>query len=876
MTTFAKSGLLASSALLLLTSPALAQTGTQLEDPFDAVVTPADDDGSLNLDEVIVTGVAAGSEVTQFESTVSISTFDEETLAELAPLTLSDAFAQVPGVWAETSGGGAASNVFIRGIPAPGQFLFSKINVDGLPVFEEHGIGFLTPDGMYRNDLMTSRLEAVRGGSSSVYASNAPGGIFNYITKRGTLDPEGAVQFEYGDFGHYRFDGYYAGPITDDTLFSVGGFYRVADGVRDPGFRGDEGGQISGNITHIFDRGEVTVSGRYVNDKNLFLLAIPLDLDGDDDLDDFPGIDANTGTLVSNEIRNTTLLFPGGPEEFDLADGINNVYRSVGAEFEYDLGDGFELVNLSRYIDGETQFNTSIPFSFASADEVLAGQLGRAQAAFGDEVASVQARFVGSGNLFQPDENGNGFIGVAGFFPVNTDFDNFINDLSVSKGFDTGLGRHDVTASFYTSFYSLSQFQTFGTFFQEIATQPRNLDIVALDEDGQIVGSVTQNGFDAYSSGFYQNYSGDGAVYALTLSDSWEVNDRLRVDGGVRYESNTLEGAVETQATFDLSAQNTLGGRFVDGDGNVVPTLADDAVVFGSGNFEPFRQTYTEWAYTVGGNYVITDQIAAFARISDGNRTPTLDDLAAAGAENVDNIPVGQLLQLEGGAKFDVPFVQAFVTGFYSDVDNQPFTEPVNDVNGSPIDATIVQSSRTYGVEVEADVGPFELGTFASAGLNVRGTFQDPEITGLSVSGGGLQIDDAFIDGNQVPRIPKRIIAVQPRIDFNTLDWGLGFGGPDGVDGALFANIYSVGDRFQNFQSTVELPGYTTIGIGGRFDFAEGYHLGFNWDNLTNEIGLTEGNVRGDLFRADQEVNTATFGRPIVGRNFRVNFGYRF
>ncbi|MEL7452803.1 MAG: Plug domain-containing protein [Pseudomonadota bacterium] len=117
--------------------------------PAMAQDTTVGEESERTLDQVIVTGRAGNSDITQFESTVSISTFDEEAISDAAPLTLTDLFAQVPGVWAESSGGQSAANVFIRGIPAPGQFLFSKIHVDGLPVFEEHGIGFLTPDGLY-------------------------------------------------------------------------------------------------------------------------------------------------------------------------------------------------------------------------------------------------------------------------------------------------------------------------------------------------------------------------------------------------------------------------------------------------------------------------------------------------------------------------------------------------------------------------------------------------------------------------------------------------------------------------------------------------------------------------------------------------------
>jgi outer membrane receptor protein involved in Fe transport len=854
-----KFSLLAGAAFL--SAPAWAQDAEEV-----ANEQAADADNSLN--QIIVTGRVGNTAQTQFEATVSVSTFDASDIAESAPLTIADLFAQVPGVWAETSGGQAASNVFIRGIPAPGQFLFSKIHVDGLPVFEEHGIGFLTPDGLYRNDLTTERLEAVRGGSSSVFASNAPGGIFNYITKKGTDTPEGGLKFEWGDFGHFRVDGNYAGPIADDTTIAVGGFYRVADGVRDPGFRGDEGGQIRGSITQQLDRGELTVSASYIDDRNLFLLAIPLGLDADGDLTDIPGLDANTGTLVSDDIRSTTLLFPTGPQEFDLSDGIRNTATTIGAEFEYDLGGGVTVVNRGRYINGETQFNSAIAFGAEDGATFLDGQLTAAQAAFGANVAAVNAVFLdgtafalGSGDGLSGN-NGNGLIGTSGFFPVNSDYENFVNDLQLSKSFDTdSFGTHNITAGFYSSFYSIDQFQTFGSYVHEIANSPRQLELVAVDDTGTALGTLSQNGFTNFSTGFFQNYSGDGEVFAWYLSDEWEVNDRLRFDGGIRYETQTLEGAVEVPGTFNLSAQNTL---LPDG---ALPTTADDAVVGGTGQFLSFRETYDEFSWTVAGNYEITDFLSSFARVSDGFRTPTLDDLASVGPAGTGNVPVGQVFQVEGGVKVNLPKLQLFLTGFFSEIDNQPFTEPVFDVNGNPIDGTVTQSSETIGIEVEAEVGPFY-----GFSLTAKGTFQDPELTGLDVLDGDLVVDDEFISGNRVPRIPGRILLIRPRFEFDGNDVGLG-----DTEGSVFLNIYNVGDRFSDLNGSILLPGYTSLGAGARFLVGENWELSVIGDNLTNTIGLTEGNPRTDLFAPPAaDVTTATFGRPIVGRNFRVSVGYSF
>jgi len=829
-----------------------------------AAFAQAGEDGAQGLDQIIVTGRAGGSEITQFESSVSITTFDEELIRDVAPLTLSDLYLEVPGVWAESSGGQSAANVFIRGIPAPGQFRFSKILVDGLPVFEEQGVGFLTPDGMFRIDGATSRLEAVRGGTSSIFASNAPGGIFNHISKRGGDTPEGAVRVEWGDFGHRRVDANYAGPLSEDTTFSVGGFYRVADGVRDPGFRADEGGQIRGSVTRSFDRGEITVSAGYVNDRNLFLLAVPLDLDENGDLTSIPGFDANFDTLVSNDQRFVSILRPdGGTDDFDLADGIHNDVFNLAAEFFYELDGGWTVTNRSRYVSGEIQFNSAIPFSFEDGNVFLDSQLSAAQDAFGSGVAEVVATFAhGSPFALSTDgvggNAGNGLIGTSGFFAVNTQIENFINDVQISKSFDFLAGTHNITGGLYTSFYSIDQLQGFGTYVHEIAGAPRNLELTAVDAAGDPLGALTQNAFTDYAGSFFQNYAGDGEVIAFYASNEWDVTDRLRLDGGVRYEHVTIEGVTEAEAAFDVSDDNSL---LRPGD---LPTTADDAVVSGTGEFLSFRDTFSEFAWSFGANYVILEDLAAFARVSDGFRTPDIDDLATAreGGGDPEAVPVGDVFQVEGGFKLNVPGVEAFVTGFYSDIEELPFTEPVFDLDGQTIDAAVTQSSSTLGLEAE-----IQTDTYFGFSLNAKATFQDPELDGLEVAGGGITIDDAIF-GNRVPRIPTRIVSIRPRYEFNNVA---------GVSGSIFADIFNVSDRFQDFANGVLLPSYTTLGLGAQFYFENGVEVRVIADNVTNTIGLTEGNVRGDLFApATGDVTTATFGRPIVGRNVRVSLGYRF
>lgn len=93
-------------------------------------------------------------------------------------------------------------------------------------------------------DENVERLEAVRGGASALYGSNAPGGLVNVISKKGGPELAGSFKVQAGTDGLNRYDANVNGPIADDWRFSVGGYYRYDDGVRDPGFPAARGGQI--------------------------------------------------------------------------------------------------------------------------------------------------------------------------------------------------------------------------------------------------------------------------------------------------------------------------------------------------------------------------------------------------------------------------------------------------------------------------------------------------------------------------------------------------------------------------------------------------------------------------------------------------------
>jgi len=861
-------GFLAGS-FVWLAAAAAAQEGSDQDVPEEEDAPPAaaepesapGDEEKKGLDNVIVTGSASGA-VTEFESSVAITSFDAEDIRESAPLTNTDLYAEVPGFWAETSGGESAANVFVRGIPAPGQFRFTKVQVDGLPTIEESGIPFLPPESYLKLDETISHVEAIRGGTSTIFASNAAGGIINHITRKGEQFPEHFLGVEYGNFERLRFDGFSSGPITDRLTYSVGGFFRSDDGIRDPGFTANEGGQIRGRLTYQIDDGEINLDAHYLNDRNIFYLPIPLALDDDNDLTDLPGLDANFDTLTSDDVQRARLVLPGGTREKDLSDGINTESFSVGASIEKSLGAWTTVSNKARFVSGDTIFNAIFSITPpVDAQTYLDGRLADAQAAFpGTERLAL--RFLGEGpgpdSTFAfagpgtPGNNRNGLVIESGWWNVESSVDNFQNDLQLTTEFDMG-GWHTLTIGGYASFADYKSEWNFNNILQEVDGSPSGLEVFAVGPGDQVLGAVTQNSFTQFGT-FYRNYDADVRTLALYATDEWQLTDALRLDAGFRLESLRIEGVGEQLDTFDLSEQNDLIGA----DG--LQTIADDNVVFGSGQFDPFDETYDEFAWAVGVNYTFTDSIAAYARANDAYRTPDPNDLAANPSAAGD-LPVNDIFQAELGLKVNYPYLRAFINGFFSDFKDQIFSDPVQDEQGNTVEAQVLLESETLGIEAEVDIGPFQ-----GFSLNVKTTVQDAEIEGFDIIGGGSQfgvVGDEFL-GKEIQRIAGLIFIAQPRYRF--------FAG--GVDGAVFTEVYHVDDRFANNANTIVLPNYTTVGVGMTLNWRN-YELTFTGDNLTNAIGVTEGNPRTDAF-ATGETSIATFARPILGRNFRVKLGYRF
>ncbi len=83
------------------------------------------------------------------------------------------------------------------------------------------------------------------------------------------------------------------------------------------------------------------------------------------------------------------------------------------------------------------------------------------------------------------------------FGPDDKPATNAINKLQLNKT----AGRHQLTAGFYASRYTIKERLSYNQIVQEVSNQPRLLNLELLNAAGQPAFQVTQNGFLAYSFG---------------------------------------------------------------------------------------------------------------------------------------------------------------------------------------------------------------------------------------------------------------------------------------------------------------------------------------------------------------------------------------
>tara|TARA_R110002049_G_scaffold18198_6_gene69834 strand:- start:6485 stop:8617 length:2133 start_codon:yes stop_codon:yes gene_type:complete len=178
---------------------------------------------TAQLDNMVVS--ASGFEQAMVDAPASISVISREELERTRVTSIADALRDIEGVDVGGSvGKTGGSNISIRGMPSD----YTLILIDGR---RQNAAGSVTPNGF--GETSTSffppvssieRIEVIRGPMSTLYGSDAMGGVINIITRRVGREWTGSVGVENTfnqdrDFGDRReINLYTSGPLVADTL----------------------------------------------------------------------------------------------------------------------------------------------------------------------------------------------------------------------------------------------------------------------------------------------------------------------------------------------------------------------------------------------------------------------------------------------------------------------------------------------------------------------------------------------------------------------------------------------------------------------------------------------------------------------------------
>ena len=762
----------------------------------------------LGLDEVIVTGNT--NPKTKLESSVAITTMNSKELEQYSAASTANYLQAIPGFLVESSAGEVGNNLFARGIPSAGAYEYVQIQEDGLPVFEDGALQFANIDNFQRVDLTVGRLEAVRGGSASILSSGAPGGIINFQSKTGGNQFEGVTKLTVGDYGLLRTDMNVGGAIVKDQLFyNFGGFYRVDQGIRSPGYDANKGGQFKGNMTYQFDKGYARVNLKLLNDRNIFYQSTPFVMQGSE-VKAYPGFDPNYGTMTSRNFSKLRVPQEGGSFfEKNLEDGVNPVSTAIGSEFGYDITDNISVKNAMKSTVIDLNYN-AIFAAHWMGDVSTQDQVADAN---GIPVADAQFTYDDDGSTL----DANTELKRADYWYIHKDMRNFANNMSFNFDYDA----FNLNVGYYYSNWSSDQNWNWSSFLVTASDNPRLVNLLDTNDSTE----YTLNGISAIT--WLQRYSQiKNTINAFYADAEFFLTDQLTAGVGLRYDDHQFNG-VGDHGTWG----NDIG---------IYPNNnADNGVNVLRGDYTYWSYDLNELSYSASMNYKMSDNMAAYVRYSHGFRTPIEESFygpaveSGAGTAGLADLEPTYVDQAELGYKYSSPNLAIFANAFFMKLDNIAY----QDIREGGVSEKKFANVQNIGLELEANA------KFGDLSVNFNGTLQNPQYK-------GYEGENSALNGNLARRISKFYFTLRPSYTiagrFN-----------------IYANYAYFGKKYQDIANTFELPAFGTLGAGASYS-VDNVTFALDATNIFNVIGLTEADGRQD---GVAPVDGQTFmGRAILGR----------
>ncbi len=797
--------------------------------------------------EIVVTGQTTRDRAL-ITASADITIANEAELIRKAPRSTADLLELVPGIFVEGTAGEISNNYSVRGLQGGGQ-RFVQLEEDGLPIIYGGG----GADFFFSQDATIDRLEAVKGGSSGVLTVNGAGATINFLSRKPNHETlEGLARFSGYSYGLKRGDFYLSAPITDKIAFNVGGFIQSSPGVRRNPF--DYAGyRLKGMLEYKFDDGGfIRLTGKIGDVKSAYYAGQPYALEngkpgavaGLDPLRD--NINGSAFALISVPV--STFVEPDGFRDFRLSEGVRVKTKQLRIDFEKPLGDSIDLFARARYLGLKSDFNGLFPGSgtgnagLASAVDYLTpgagspvnGLLTAGQAAFPTTIR-FGARNLRTGVVLGSNQtaelnalNGNGFLQQT---TLNHDFQSG-HDFGSNFGARWEYKGDNISNSLTAGvlYYNVKRSQNQSATASSVTDVKNNADlydIVSLDANNNVIGTLSDNGLISYGNwgaGIRQSRDSSISLYA---NDELAIGDKIRIDGGIRWESDRAEFRDGQGAAVNQPVPPGVGG--------VVRTVGSTF----NGNYVITKKTQRDVAWTIGANYLFTPNLSIYARYADGFQTNGVN-------------PTTGIVLYEAGVRFKYDrYINGSVTVFRTDFKDQfyQFIDPLDPTRLTNFQADL----KTTGVEIDANIRPIDW-----LSIDVSAVFQSPTLNNLRLDG----VVQSTFDGNRPERTPSTLWTVTPTIKL------------PGNLGEVYGRYKYIGKIFADSGNGVALPGYGVTSIGATINVTDRIQINVNGDNIFNVLGLTEGNPRqGQVQNADSGF---FYARGIVGATYGGSVTVRF
>lgn len=214
-------------------------------------------DDVKRLETIVVS--ASGSEVNVKDAPASISVVTKEDIARAPVGSVAELLSDLPGVTGGYSNAGAGSKITFRGMPDK----YTLILVDGKRVGNQSLLGHrpdkVDQDLNWISPDMIERIEVIRGSMSTLYGSEAVGGVINIITKKIPNQLSGSLVTNYSKPDSStrgettQVEANIAGPLTDSLGFrlGVGRTDRAADTDTEGGTSGSQNDTVNTRLNWV-------------------------------------------------------------------------------------------------------------------------------------------------------------------------------------------------------------------------------------------------------------------------------------------------------------------------------------------------------------------------------------------------------------------------------------------------------------------------------------------------------------------------------------------------------------------------------------------------------------------------------------------------